>query len=253
VKFIGKLIGALLGLLILRNPMGLGIGLAVGHAWDMGWIGQSFRRPRNEEGALVAPLFSLAGALARSDGRVSEAEIAAVERLMARMGLDRSGRERAIASFNRGKQPDFGIDAATRELRAFCGIRVDLKLSLLDVLADVALADGALAAPRAETLGRVARGLDVDPSLLAVILKRKQGGDAGAPSRELRTDPYAVLELTPQASDEEIRRAYRRLIALHHPDKAHARGAAPEIMRLAEARARDINAAWEEIKTRRGL
>ena len=253
MNILGKLVGALLGFLVLRNAIGLAIGLAIGHAWDQGWIGLSMRRPRNEAGALVAPLFALAGALARSDGRVTEAEIAAVERLMARMALDKPARERAIASFNRGKLADFDLAAAARELRSFCGFRVDLKLSLLDVLADVALADGALAASREEVLRRITQGLELDASLLQGILRRKQGGNAQAPRQELRTDPYAVLELTPEATDAEIRRAYRRLIALHHPDKVHARGAAPEMMRLAEARAREINAAWEEIKARRGL
>lgn len=252
MNIIGKLIGALLGLLLLRNPVGLAIGLALGHAWDKGWIGLGLWRPQTRDGALVAPLFALAGALARSDGRVSETEIAAVERLMTRMALDTAGRKRAIASFNRGKAAGFDEHAAARELRAFCGFRGELKLSLLDVLADVALADGTLAATANEVLQRIARGLDVGAPLLETLLRRKQG-NAEAPHNEIRTDPYAALELTPQATDAEIRHAYRRLIARHHPDKLHARGAAPELMRLAEARAREINAAYEQIKSLRGI
>ena len=63
-----------------------------------GWIGMSFRRIRSEEGALVAPLFALAGALARSDGRVSEAEIAAVELVLAVSDLPTASNTRASAS-----------------------------------------------------------------------------------------------------------------------------------------------------------
>jgi len=64
-----------------------------------------------------------------------------------------------------------------------------------------------------------------------------------------RDDPYAVLGLTDEASDAEIDLAYRRLIAQYHPDRMN--GAADELRRQAEVRAREINAAYDRIKTLR--
>lgn len=64
-----------------------------------------------------------------------------------------------------------------------------------------------------------------------------------------RDDPYAVLGLTDEASDAEIDLAYRRLIAQYHPDRMN--GAAHELRRQAEGRAREINAAYDRIKTLR--
>ena len=64
-----------------------------------------------------------------------------------------------------------------------------------------------------------------------------------------RDDPYAALGLTDEASDAEIDQAYRRLIAQYHPDRMA--GAAEELRRQAEARAREINAAYDRIKTLR--
>ena len=64
-----------------------------------------------------------------------------------------------------------------------------------------------------------------------------------------RDNPYRVLGLTSDASDAEIDQAYRRLISQYHPDKLA--GAAPELQREAEARAREINAAYDRIKTMR--
>jgi DnaJ-domain-containing protein 1 len=64
-------------------------------------------------------------------------------------------------------------------------------------------------------------------------------------------DPYRELQVDPAASDSAIEAAYRRLIALYHPDRVA--GAAPEIIALAETRARAINQAYERIqKIRRG-
>lgn len=64
-----------------------------------------------------------------------------------------------------------------------------------------------------------------------------------------KEDPYRVLGLTDEATDGEVDQAYRRLIAQYHPDRLA--GAATELQRQAETRAREINAAYDRIKTLR--
>jgi DnaJ-domain-containing protein 1 len=64
-----------------------------------------------------------------------------------------------------------------------------------------------------------------------------------------RDNPWRVLGLTEEASDAEVDLAYRRLITQYHPDKLA--GAADELRRQADARAREINAAYDRIKTLR--
>ena len=64
-----------------------------------------------------------------------------------------------------------------------------------------------------------------------------------------RDNPYRVFDLTSDASDAEIDQAYRRLISQYHPDRMA--GAAPELREQAEAKAREINAAYDRIKTLR--
>lgn len=67
---------------------------------------------------------------------------------------------------------------------------------------------------------------------------------------QLRRDsPYAVLGLTPEASDADVERAYRRLISQYHPDRLD--GAATELRRQAEVKAREINGAYDRIRTQR--
>ncbi|MBB1058997.1 J domain-containing protein [Marilutibacter spongiae] len=67
--------------------------------------------------------------------------------------------------------------------------------------------------------------------------------------RSRRANPYAVFDLGEDASDDEVDRAYRRLIAQYHPDRLQ--GAAPELRQRAEVRARELNAAYDRIKALR--
>ena len=79
----------------------------------------------------------------------------------------------------------------------------------------------------------------------------RRTASAEAPPAPVADDPYRILEVDPAASDAAIESAYRRLIAQYHPDRVA--GAAPEILALAETRARAINQAYERIqKMRRG-
>ncbi len=65
--------------------------------------------------------------------------------------------------------------------------------------------------------------------------------------------PYEVLGVNPCDSDEDIRRAYRRLVRENHPDRLLARGVPEEMLKLANARMAAINAAWEAIRAERRL
>src|SRR3546814_3869232 len=65
-----------------------------------------------------------------------------------------------------------------------------------------------------------------------------------------RENHWRVLGLTDEASDAEVDLAYRRLITQYHPDKLS--GAADELRRQADARAREINTAYDSIKKQRG-
>jgi DnaJ like chaperone protein len=66
-------------------------------------------------------------------------------------------------------------------------------------------------------------------------------------------DAYAVLGLTPAATDEEIRLTRRKLMRENHPDGLAARGVPPEFVARATAKVAEINAAWDRIKRQRGL
>ena len=86
MNFTATLIGAVIGMYFTHNLIGALVGGALGFMFDASRQQQRRRTPA--QGGYIAPLFALIGAVAKADGRVSEAEIAIAERLMARMGLE---------------------------------------------------------------------------------------------------------------------------------------------------------------------
>ncbi|MCI6082158.1 MAG: DnaJ domain-containing protein [Prevotella sp.] len=64
-------------------------------------------------------------------------------------------------------------------------------------------------------------------------------------------DAYKVLGVSPSASDDELRKAYRRLALEHHPDRVAALG--EDVRRAAEKKFQEINSAKERIWKERGL
>ncbi len=260
MTFAGKLIGAIVGLILFRSPIGFLLGVLVGHFYDIA-IAQ-LRIPSLGRG-FVEPLFALAGALSKSDGRVSEVEIAAAESLMARLRLDSAQRRAAIDRFNAGKQADFPVQLAIADLRRWCGGRRDLAFLVLDLLLDLVYAEGALVEGKLALVRRLCASLGVSDQELAALSAMKgyagaaQGrawrgpGAATPPGASMRADPYTVLGLERSAGERETKRAYRKLMSQHHPDKL---GNVPdELKRRAEDRAREINAAYERIKAERGF
>lgn len=243
---IGKFAGAMLGLALTRHWLGLVLGALLGHAWDAGW----FRRlvaPKRPPGAMFVPLFELCGIVARADGRVSEAEVAAVEALVARMGLDTVQRNRAVIHFDRGRHGEAESGSAIADLGAFATTDPALPLVWLDQLAAVALADGADApAPAARTvLEAAARRWRVEATDLDAILARRSRGDLPPARPRALADPWAVLGVSREADEDTCRAAWRRAIARYHPDRL---GEDP----AEAARAAEVNAAWDAIRSARG-
>jgi DnaJ like chaperone protein len=262
VSITGKLVGAVIGLVVFHNPFAALIGALFGHFLYDAVVQRA--RPGGSVEDFVRPLFGFAGALSKSDGRVSEPEIAAAESLIARLRLDADVRRHAIESFTAGKESGFAIDAAIAELHRWTGGRRDRGFVLLDLLLDLVYAEGSLAGAKLALLRRLMAALGISDAELAALSAMRgyasytrgyghgSGGGRSAPPRQQPAfDPWAVLGIARDASEGEIKRAYRRLMSQHHPDKL---GNVPdEIKRRAEERAGEINAAYEQIKSQRGL
>jgi DnaJ like chaperone protein len=269
----GKLIVGLLGMLI-GGPIGLAIGVLIGHFLDRGVERvQSFNpfRPygpgeREEvQDALFSAVFSIMGHLAKADGRVSEQEIGQAEAIMNRMQLNDEQRRRAQEAFRQGKDDDFPLDRTVAEFRQRIRRRRHLVVVFLELLLQTALADGELHAEEERILFRVAAGLGVPESqfrqILNMVLAQARFGGAGAggaggaagPSRPSLGEAYQVLGVNEEASDQEVKKAYRRLMSEHHPDKLAARGVPDEMIRVSTEKTAEISKAYDMIKEARGM
>lgn len=273
----GKIILGLLGMLI-GGPIGLAIGLLIGHMLDKGAERvQSFNPfrpygPGEQEAvqkALFDTVFSVMGHLAKADGRVSEDEIAQARAVMDRMQLNEEQRQQAIGLFNQGKAADFPLESTIQQFASAVRHRKQLILVFLEILLQIALADGTLHKEEEAVLMKVAEGLGVPPQqfrqILNMLLAQAQfGAGQGAgysggqqrsagTSRPSLSQAYQVLGVTESASNQEIKRAYRKLMSEHHPDKLAARGVPEEMIRIATEKTAEISKAYDMLKEQRGF
>ncbi len=209
------------------------------------------------QSAMLESTFSIMGALCKADRVVTRDEINAVEQIFSMLKLRGESRELAKAAFNRGKQEDFALDAAIDQFAQISRGRGPLLQLFLQLQCMAVAADGRIDPAEHAMLVRIAQRLGLterDVAQLEALLRATMGGASapGAPPQaDKLADAYAALGITADASPSEIKRAYRKLISQNHPDKLAARGL-PESMRpVAEERSRELNAAYDMIKSAR--
>ncbi len=260
MRWTGKIIGGLIGF-ILFNIFGAIMGVFIGNLVDQGRPAMSPSRRREIEHQFFTTSFRLLGHIAKADGRISEEEIAGTEALMTRMGLSEAHRKEAIAEFKRGAAADFNLDVELEQFLQRCGRRPRLTQALLSYLVMVALADGQIAATEEHILRQVATRLGMPAAvfdrLLGMIRAQasfhQQGGTQQTASPNALHLAYGALGLTEDASNAEVKRAYRKLISENHPDKLIGQGMPEDMVKMATERSQEIRAAYDLIKRSRGI
>lgn len=260
----GKVLGGAFGYM-LGGPLGAVLGAAVGHGLDKGidrfaaeqalGIGERER----VQAAFFTATFSVMGHVAKADGRVSEDEIAMAAAIMDRMELQGEMRRAAIRLFSEGKGAEFPLDAVVDQLRRECRRRETLIRLFLEIQLQAAYADGEIDPAEERILLHVAERLGLSAATF-LDLERMIGAErhyqsGGAPSKGggmALADAYALLGVAPSADAAEVKRAYRRLMNQHHPDKLVSKGLPEEMIKIATQKTQEIQRAYERIKEERG-
>jgi DnaJ like chaperone protein len=247
--------------------LGALLGAALGHGFDRGLeaTAQGSLEPGDRERvqtAFFAATFAVMGRIAKADGRVSPDEIRLAEALMGEMDLTPELRRTAIDLFNQGRRPGFALDAVLDQFRRECHRRHTLIQMFVEIQVQAAYADGALDPSEEGVLLQICGHLGVPEFVFRRIAERVRaersfaGGEPGrasAPGRGTLVEAYAVLGVSDRDDPETIKKAYRRLMSQHHPDKLVSKGLPEEMMRLAAQKTREIRQAYEQVREARGL
>jgi DnaJ like chaperone protein len=256
MKFAGKVVGGAIGLLA-GGPVGAAVGVLLGHQFDEYAGGlRAEPRLRSDPDAIAVgeqffrSAFRVMGHVAKSDGRVSESEIAAARGVMSDLRLNQYQVRTAIDHFNAGKQPDFNLPTELASLASVARGRPGLLRTFLEIQVRAALAGNNMEGPSRQLLGYMANRLNVsmvELSQIEAVLRIRSGTFRQQATRNTGT------ECSPAVSDGELVKAYRRQLSRNHPDKLKANGLPDSMIEHAKQRTQQIIEAYELIRERRGI
>ena len=261
----GKVIGGAIGFFSGGDSLvGLALGVLIGHALDSG-----LRRSSREGSVNIVGLdgdqavqyhffratYLVMGKLAKSDGAVSEAEIEMAEAVIKKMGLTGRQRREAIRLFTQGKENQFNILEPLSRLRKAMGHHYRIGVLFVEIQLRAAYADGDLNSDEKGILARVCQQLKVSTAefedLRQKVLDELSGISRSAAETAGLTQAYHLLGVTVDDTDMVVKKAYRKLISRHHPDKLMASGKPEHQVAQAIARAQEIQAAYDLVRNTR--
>lgn len=275
----GKWIGGFLGF-ITAGPLGALAGYALGSLFDRGldevnrddagqqygYAGQQYshseQRRRTYEGERNSFLFSLlvlASYIINADGKIMHSEMEMVRRFLRQNFGERAkeqGEEILLKLFEQQKR--MGMEAYRSVIQDSCHqIRTNMlyeqRLQLFDFLIMIAQADGVIVQAEVQALREMGihMGLSTEDIEQMLNLGSSHQGGATVSSASSLDDAYRILGISPSATNDEVKAAYRKMALKHHPDKVAALG--EDVRRAAEKKFQEINDAKDRIYKARGI
>ncbi|MFV0384035.1 TerB family tellurite resistance protein [Paracoccus sp. (in: a-proteobacteria)] len=196
--------------------------------------------PPERSVAFTIAVIALGAKLAKADGTVRRSEVAAFRRLFI---IPRSEEKNAARVFDLARQDVAGFDAWARRIAAMFPPGDAVLTDVLEGLCVIAVADGRMHEAEIAFIDEVGRIFGLTLAQITAI-RARHDPNSGCP-------PCEILGISADTPLPEARQRWRRLIREAHPDRAIARGLPPEAVRLAEARTRRLNEAWERFRTMR--
>ncbi len=237
-KGYAKWVGGGLGWAFGGGPMGAILGLALGTLFDeMNAEKNTYRgTPR---GDFAMSLLVLSAAVMKADNKVVRAELDYVRSFFInQFGVEEGNR--LITMLNEILKQDINVQEVSVQVGQYTDYAV--KLQLLHYLFGIAAADNVVHPDEVEIISVISRYMGIseaDYSSIKAMFVRNTGW------------AYDVLEITSEASNDEVKKAYREMAKKHHPDKVANLG--EDVKRAATEKFQKISAAYEEIKKQRGI
>lgn len=256
----GKWIGGILGFMT-GGPLGALAGFALGALIDnttASAANNSGNTPYGQPGeaaghrnSFLFAMLVMASYIIRADGRIMHSEMEYVRQFLRRNFGEQAvgeGQQILLNLFEERKRMDRQDPQAFRRTIHECGAQISANLSyeerlqLLSFLAEIARSDGHVSPEEVEALKEVAVCIGLSIREAESLLNL--GGDS-------LDEAYKVLEVSPDATEQELRAAYRRLALKHHPDRVATLG--EDVRKAAEEKFQEINNAKERVWKARGM
>jgi DnaJ like chaperone protein len=253
-----SVLGGALGYMI-GGPLGAMLGVAF--AGNLSKGKSNFRGSASDyrlgdqqrvQAAFFSSVFSVMGYIAKVDGKVSKSEILLAQQVMQHMQLSEDMQKAAKELFNQGKQKDFNLDEVLEQFRTESHRRTHLVRMFLEIQIQATYADGVFDDKEYDALKYIAQKLRFPIHELERLIQQFSVA-SGKSSKLTIDDAYVILGADKSLTDKELKRAYRRLLAQHHPDKLVAKGLPDEMIKLANDKTQEIISAYELIKKHRGM
>ena len=238
----GKWVGLGLGW-ALGGPIGGILGLAVGSIFDSGKSDITGKtrsvRERTLRGDYAASLLVLIAAVMKADGRVMKSELDYVKRyFVSRFGEDTASE--AVVMLRDILKQEIPLKDVTHQLSQ----RLDYsyRLEMLHFLFGIASADGSVSDAENGVINRISGYMGIsDSDFQSIRAMFVSQTDAS----------YKILEIEPTTTDDDIKKAYRRMAMKYHPDKVSHLG--EDFKKVAHEKFRKVQEAYDQIKKERGL
>ena len=257
-----RLIGFIIGWILSERFWGGVLGFIIGGLLDSSHKARViFHRRNTTRDEFIKTLLIFTAAVVKSDnGQMLRSELDFVKAYLLRiLGLEKT--QEALLLLRDMLDKEFDIAAVAQQFGRSASIHE--KLTMLQFLFGLAATDGTVAQAEMETIRFISREMGISnhdfESLKAMFFgwqgSHGTGGYASSssgyrPTYNIEND-YKILEIDPAASDEDMKKAYRRQAMKHHPDKVNHLG--DDIRKAAEERFAKLNEAYERIKKTRGI
>ncbi|MBR5018456.1 MAG: TerB family tellurite resistance protein [Bacteroidales bacterium] len=254
---IGALIGFALGAfvdlqinLMKRLNGGTDTG-GLGGGWQQTTTSSRGYTSSQQRNSFMVSLLVLSSAVIRADGYTRHAELEHVRKFIRQNFGDNMVDEamNILTELNRKQVNIYEVGAQIAD-----NMNYSQRLQLFHYLTQIARADGEFTESEKSVLEAIAGAIRLSSSDAASIIAMYYKGSSGTGSSQSGysvESAYAVLEISPSATDDEVKSAYRRMAMKHHPDKVATLG--PEVQKAAAEKFRKIQEAYETIKQERGI
>jgi len=263
MAWLGKVVGGLVGF-SLGGPLGMIAGIAFGNIFDNaetaadsknrtryrqfnGGVHPYMSNTEQKNMTFFVAVFSLLARLAQADGEVTQAERNTLNTFMVKdLSLDPQSREAALRVFNAALTGNGTADEFAKQF--YDSFRTDQALLQLvvDILFRMAVSDGSMSSRETDLIKRVCSIFNFSASYFDAMSRKYSVASSSEGS-------YTVLGLTSKATDDEVKKAYRKMSIEYHPDTVQAKGLPEEFVKVATTKFREIQEAYDTIKKERNI